>query len=118
MNKRRKLYLLKRARFKALAKEGAFAGIRCSDRGDRLFCFDRFDAEACLSCDKWTEKKCGDPNCGYCAARPILQSQVMAECKTDRLMKQNLRDKYALRERGRRKKAAKGIAYYKYEYDE
>lgn len=35
-----------------------------------LFYFYRYDADCCLSCNRWITKNCGDPKCMYCANRP------------------------------------------------
>lgn len=31
---------------------------------------ERYDAWACLECNKWLESKCKTKNCGYCKDRP------------------------------------------------
>lgn len=36
----------------------------------------KHDAYACLTCDRWIEKKCRDEKCSYCATRPEKPSEV------------------------------------------
>lgn len=38
---------------------------------------DRHDAYLCLPCDRWTEKRCRDEKCSYCATRPERPSEVL-----------------------------------------
>ena len=52
------------------------ARVRACERcvGDLLYC-DKYDADFCPSCDRWTGDPCGDPTCGYCRARPDAPSR-------------------------------------------
>lgn len=35
-----------------------------------LFYYYKYDADCCLSCNRWITKNCGDSECMYCANRP------------------------------------------------
>jgi hypothetical protein len=49
--------------------------------GHKLKHNERFDAIFCSECDIWTEKKCDDPNCFFCAFRPEKPSLVLDNIK-------------------------------------
>jgi len=36
---------------------------------------DKYDAYYCPVCLKWSEDKCGDPNCNFCKKRPKTPSK-------------------------------------------
>jgi len=38
---------------------------------------DKYDAYYCATCDIWTEKKCKDITCEFCATRPDKPSQII-----------------------------------------
>jgi hypothetical protein len=38
----------------------------------------KHDAVFCSACDRWTEDKCSDEACWYCAGRPEKPSSVVA----------------------------------------
>ncbi len=49
----------------------------CSFCNNKLAYNEGFDAYYCIQCDKWMEKKCGDPACEFCTIRPEKPS----DCK-------------------------------------
>lgn len=43
----------------------------CSVCGGRTTHIERCDAYACLSCNRWEEDSCSDPDCEFCTKRPL-----------------------------------------------
>ena len=41
----------------------------CSQCQSNLVYYDDFDTYFCPKCNSWTESKCSDPHCKYCANR-------------------------------------------------
>jgi hypothetical protein len=50
----------------------------CPEHGPGLL-IERYDAYACIECDKWLESDCDDPACAFCAMRPPRPSAVDTE---------------------------------------
>jgi len=42
-----------------------------SDSGNKKLYSSGYDAYYCDKCNKWLELQCFDPNCEYCARRPL-----------------------------------------------
>lgn len=42
----------------------------CSQCKSNVVYYDDFDAYFCPKCNSWTNSKCSDPHCKYCANRP------------------------------------------------
>ncbi len=49
----------------------------CPECGKPLLYFYTYDAECCISCDIWTENKCGDPECEFCSKRPDTPAEAL-----------------------------------------
>jgi hypothetical protein len=41
---------------------------RCGGQGDYSL---EYDASFCPRCQRWLERRCGDPTCRFCAQRPL-----------------------------------------------
>lgn len=62
---------------------------------DLLFYYFRYDAECCLSCDKWLDEPCNDPNCKFCVNRPITPFMALVTEKPQFIdKKDHLRNNY------------------------
>jgi len=48
----------------------------CSHCGIRKVYILNYDTYACLNCDLWLEKICGDADCEFCAGRPDRPSDA------------------------------------------
>ncbi len=49
----------------------------CSYCGEKsVYMCDEFDALFCIECDRWLERRCGDPNCEFCSERPPKPSGI------------------------------------------
>ena len=48
----------------------------CSECGGRTTHIDRWDAYACLPCNRWQEPACTDPKCTFCVGRPSNPTPV------------------------------------------
>ncbi len=47
----------------------------CPDHGPGLL-IERYDAYACIECDRWLESECDDQACAFCAMRPAKPSDI------------------------------------------
>lgn len=43
---------------------------KCSKCGSKTIHVERWDAYACMNCNRWNEPACSDPNCSFCSKRP------------------------------------------------
>ena len=81
---------------------------RCETCGENLLYFFKYDANCCPRCDEWTDKKCGDLKCGFCAIKPEYPSIGLyywqIEDKSIKSPKLYFRLKYAKRIRKQNKR--------------
>lgn len=63
----------------------------CPYCGKKLYLYNRYDAECCLSCNRWTESVCGDPECSYCVGRPETPLGALA-MEADRWLQSQKKD--------------------------
>ena len=71
-NRKTKLFFTRRIR------KLEFAGVIMECSGvcpycgrNQVFLINYYDAKGCLFCNQWLDKTCSDPNCPFCANRPV-----------------------------------------------
>lgn len=71
--KNRKNYLKARKKqFKWRSLIGWYSDSECPICGKKTTLqFDEYDAWCCISCNEWLEDACNDPDCLFCAKRPL-----------------------------------------------
>ena len=65
---RQKIWLYRNKRKQLL--HGSITNYKCTECNAQLLYFDRYDAHCCMQCNCWSDSKCSDNNCDFCANRP------------------------------------------------
>jgi len=65
---KKKLWLYKKE--KRWLSHGTISTEKCTECNEWLLYFDKYDANCCPWCNIWSDSKCSDTNCEFCANRP------------------------------------------------
>lgn len=88
----------------------------------QIFLINRYDALACMACNRWLEKACSDPKCPFCANRPESPAGALFFLKDDiqrriqLLRKDNLRKNYQRKHYGEIRRRKKIINHFRRGY--
>lgn len=76
-----------------------------------MILMDKYDAWACMTCNKWKDKACNDPQCQFCSNRPETPYEVYwnheAEINSSLERKKWRRSNYQHKKAGEQRRANK-----------